>query len=230
VKLVASENVYPYSLSEAAKLERFRLFRFYFHKRLVIFDRIMLKPFLQFDRSLFYYINNKWSNELFDAVMPFVRNQYLWVPVYLFLLLFVFINFRGKVWWWVLFFLATFALTDMISTQIFKAFIHRPRPCVDAEASQYVRMLIPCSYSYSFVSSHAANHFGIAIFLFQTMKHFAKKWIWLAFLWASLVAYAQLYVGAHFPFDVLGGAFLGLLIGHRTALIFNRQFGGLQVS
>lgn len=190
----------------------------------------MLKPILQFDRSLFYYINNKWSNDLFDAAMPFIRNQFFWVPVYLFLLLFVFINFRSKVLWWVLFFLTTFALTDMISTQVIKAFVQRPRPCADAEAAHFVRMLIPCSYSYGFVSSHAANHFGIAIFLFQTMKHFAKQWIWLAFVWAFLVGYAQLYVGAHFPFDVIGGGALGLLIGHRTALIFNKQFGGLQVN
>lgn len=190
----------------------------------------MLKPFLQLDRSLFYYINNRWSNDLFDAVMPFARNQFIWVPVYLFLLLFVFINFRSKWWWWVLFFLATFALTDLISTQFIKAFVQRPRPCADAVSAQTVRMLIPCSYSYGFVSSHAANHFGMAMFLFYTMKHFAKPWIKLVFVWAILVAYAQVYVGAHFPLDVAGGALLGLFIGYRTALIFNKQFGGLQVN
>jgi membrane-associated phospholipid phosphatase len=190
----------------------------------------MLKPVLQLDRSLFYYINRQWSNDFFDAIMPFLRNQYLWGPVYLFLLLFVWINFRSKVWWWLLFFLATFALTDMISTQVFKAFFERARPCADAISSQSVRMLIPCSYSYGFVSSHAANHFGIAMFLLGTMRSFSGRWIWLAFLWAGLVSYAQLYVGAHFPLDVVCGGLLGILIGHRTALIFNKQFGGLQVN
>ena len=145
----------------------------------------MLKPVIQFDRSLFYYINNKWSNDFFDAVMPFMRNQYFWVPVYLFLLVFVITNFRTKAWWWILFFLATFALTDMISTQVFKAFFERPRPCADAITSQSVRMLIPCSYSYGFVSSHAANHFGIAMFLFGTMKQFSKSWIWLVFTYSK---------------------------------------------
>lgn len=190
----------------------------------------MLKPFIDFDRWLFYYINNKWSNGLFDAVLPFARNQFTWVPVYLFLLVFVFVNFRKKAAWWVLFFLATFALTDLISTQLIKAFVERPRPCADAVASETVRMLIPCSYSFSFVSSHAANHVGLAMFMFVTMKHFAGKWIWLAFAWAFLVCYAQVYVGAHFPFDVLGGALLGLLIGSQTAAIFKKQFGGLQLS
>lgn len=190
----------------------------------------MVNPFLQFDRSMFYLINNKWSNNLFDAVMPFIRNQFFWVPVYFFILLFVSVNFRKKALWFFLFFIATFALTDLISTQIIKSLVERPRPCADIITAQTVRMLIPCSYSYGFVSSHAANHFGISFFLFQTMKHFAKPWIWLVFVWAVLVSYAQLYVGAHFPADVAGGALLGILISYRTSLIFNKQFGGLQFS
>lgn len=199
-------------------------------KNFSTFGNTMLKSVLQLDRSLFYYINNKWSNDVFDAVMPFIRNQYFWVPLYLFLLAFVLINFRTKALWWILFFLATFALTDLISTQVIKAFVERPRPCADPFASETVRMLIPCSYSYSFVSSHAANHFGLAMFMFMSMKQFSKRWIWLVFLWALLVSYAQVYVGAHFPFDVSGGALLGVFIGHRTAIIFNKQFGGLQVN
>jgi membrane-associated phospholipid phosphatase len=199
-------------------------------KNFSTFGNTMLKSVLQLDRSLFYYINNRWSNDAFDAVMPFIRNQYLWVPVYLFLFVFVFVNFQKKVWWWVLFFLATFALTDLISSSVIKALIERPRPCVDPVASETVRMLIPCSYGYSFVSSHAANHFGIAMFLFMTMKQFSNRWIWIVFAWAAIVSFAQVYVGAHFPFDVLGGGLLGLVIGHRTAIIFNKQFGGLQVN
>lgn len=201
-----------------------------FHKRFVIFDHTMLKSVLQMDRSLFYYINNRWSNNVFDGIMPFIRNQYFWVPLYLFLLVFVFTNFRTKAWWWLLFFLATFALTDLISTQVIKVLVERPRPCVDPVASETVRMLIPCSYGYSFVSSHATNHFGIAMFMFMSMKQFSNRWIWLLFVWALLISFAQIYVGAHFPIDVFGGTLLGLFIGHRTAIIFNKQFGGLQVN
>jgi membrane-associated phospholipid phosphatase len=206
------------------------LWRGLFHKRFVIFDHTMLKSVLQMDRSLFYYINNRWSNDVFDAVMPFIRNQYFWVPLYLFLLVFVLTNFRSKVWWWLLFFLATFALTDLISVQVIKALIERPRPCVDPIASESVRMLIPCSYSSSFVSSHAANHFGMAMFMFMSMKQFSNRWIWLVFAWAFMISFAQIYVGAHFPVDVLCGSLLGMFIGHRTAIIFNKQFGGLQVN
>lgn len=216
-------------LKQWAKVERILRKQLLFHKWFVIFDSIMVKALLNFDRSLFSTINQTWSNPVFDVLMPFIRNQFFWVPVYLFLLAFMVLNFRKKAGWWVLFFLATFALTDMISTQVIKAFIERPRPCADVFTSDTARMLIPCSYSFSFVSSHAANHFGIAMFVFMTLKQISNRSIWLLFVWAFVVCYAQVYVGAHFPFDVLGGALLGLFIGHRTAIIFNRQFKPLTI-
>lgn len=188
----------------------------------------MLNPLLEFDRWLLRLINQQWSNPLLDAVMPFVRNQFLWVPVYLFLLLFVGLNFRKQVLGWVLLFLVTFALTDLISTQVLKTFIQRPRPCWDGITAGQVRMLIPCSHAYSFVSSHAANHFGIAAFLWTTFRHLQLKYLWLVFAWAALIAYAQVYVGAHFPLDVTGGAVLGLFIGRITGVQFRRRFGLLQ--
>jgi undecaprenyl-diphosphatase len=188
----------------------------------------MLKPILNFDRSLFRFINQDCSNGVFDVLMPFLRNQYTWVPVYIFLLVFMLVNFRNKAIWWVLFFLASFAVSDLATNQLIKAWFQRPRPCVDAATYQWVRMLIPCSSSYGFVSSHASNHFAISAFSFFTMRQFAKPWIWLFYVWAALVCIAQVYVGAHFPFDVMGGAMFGLLIGWRMATIFNQRFGGLQ--
>lgn len=190
----------------------------------------MLQPFINYDRLLFQLINQRWSNSLFDALMPFIRNQYTWVPLYLFLLVLVIANFKTKGLWWVLFFLACFALTDLVSAQLFKPFFERLRPCNDAFTAPSARMLIPCSGSYGFVSSHAANHFGMAMFMFVTMKSFAKPWIWLAFVWAGLIGLAQVYVGAHFPLDVVCGALLGILLGRFAAGHYIRQFGGLKTT
>ena len=188
----------------------------------------MLELLLQLDRKFFQFVNQTTSNSLFDVLMPFFRNQYTWVPVYLFLLVFVFANFKNRAWWWILFFLATFALTDLISQQVVKQIFDRPRPCIDAMSADSVRMLIRCSDGFSFVSSHATNHFGLSMFIFQTMKHFGKPWVWLAFIWAALVCYAQVYVGAHFPLDVLGGALLGCFLGWFTSRNYIKQFGGLK--
>ena len=148
----------------------------------------------------------------------------LFRSVYFFLILFGLLNFRKQFLPWVGFFLLTFALTDLISTQIFKEFIQRPRPCWDNITAAHVRMLIPCSHAYSFVSSHASNHFGIAIFLFTTLQPFFRKGLWIVFIWALSVSLAQVYVGAHFPGDVLGGAVLGLFIGYLTAKRFKKYY------
>ncbi|HMO32276.1 MAG TPA: phosphatase PAP2 family protein [Lacibacter sp.] len=184
----------------------------------------MLKSILDTDRSLFHLLNQTWSHPWLDAVLPFFRNQFFWAPVYLFLLIFSLLYYKKQALWWIAFFLVTFAITDMVSTQLIKAVIQRPRPCWDGVTASTARMLIPCSHAYSFVSSHAANHFGMAMFLYGTLHAVAGRWIWLAFAWAALVCYAQVYVGAHFPLDVTGGALLGLLVGKLTAGRFKRLY------
>jgi membrane-associated phospholipid phosphatase len=184
----------------------------------------MLKKILESDQYVFDLINQSWSNPLMDAVMPFFRNQFTWVPVYFFLILFAYFNFRKSMIPWIAFFLLTFALTDMISTQIIKEIVQRPRPCWNDLTSDHVRMLIPCSPAYSFVSSHAANHMGMAIFIFGTLYPLFGKKLRIVFIWALLVCLAQVYVGAHFPGDVLGGALLGWVTGYCTMTLFNKYY------
>ncbi len=88
-----------------------------------------------------------------------------------------------------------------------------------------VRLLVPCSGSYSFTSSHATNHFGMAAFFFFTFRHFLKYWAWIPFVWAFLVVYAQIYVGIHYPLDIIGGAGLGIALAWMVASFFNKRFG-----
>ena len=181
---------------------------------------------VQWDQGFFEKINGDWANPVFDTVMPFLRNSNHWVPLYLFVLVFVLLNFKTKGIWWFVFFLITVALTDMTGNYVFKLEFERQRPCNDPLFVDHVRLLLKqCGAGYSFISNHAANHFGMAVFFFVTFRHLLRKWAFLALFWAASIAYAQVYVGVHYPLDVVCGALLGLAFGITTGTFFNKRFG-----
>lgn len=185
-----------------------------------------VEKLVEWDKSLFLVVNNELTNPLFDIVMPFIRNGDHWMPLYLFLIVFMLINFKKKGWWWIVFFFCTVALTDMTGTFVFKNNFERLRPCSDPAFMMQTRLLLDhCSGAYSFVSNHAANHFGMAAFFYITTRSFMQKWAAIGFIWAALIAYAQVYVGVHYPMDVLAGSVLGLLFGTFTGRLFNNRFG-----
>lgn len=114
----------------------------------------------------------------------------------------------------------------MTGTRVFKHVFQRLRPCDDPMFASSVRLLLKyCAAGYSFISNHAANHFGLATFFYFTLRNYLPKWTWIAWLWAFAIGYAQIYVGIHFPLDVVGGAVLGILFGLAMAMFFNKKFG-----
>jgi membrane-associated phospholipid phosphatase len=179
----------------------------------------------ELDRSLFIKINGNWTNSFFDKIMPWLREGMIWIPLYLFLGMFVLLNFRFKGLWWCLLFICTIALTDLIGFYGFKIIFERPRPCNDPEFLSQARLLLKQCNGYGFISNHAANHFGMAAFFFISFRHIFKKWACALFVWAAIIAYAQVYVGIHYPFDVLIGALLGTTVGFVTGSFFNKRFG-----
>ncbi|GAA4313946.1 phosphatase PAP2 family protein [Compostibacter hankyongensis] len=184
-----------------------------------------MQDLLKFDYRLFFVLNGHWHAPWLDTIFPFFRNPFFWAPLYLFLVLFMLINFRWRGWWWVLFFLLTFAVTDYTCGNIIKDLTLRMRPCNDPVMSQHTRSLVPCAGHHSFPSNHAANHFALAMFLFLTLRERFGRWMGLFFVWAFLVSYAQIYVGQHYPTDIVAGTALGLVIGTLTALFYNRRIG-----
>jgi membrane-associated phospholipid phosphatase len=185
-------------------------------------------PWLQrLDENLFKAVNHNWSNPLFDAVMPFLRKSNNWFPLYALLLVFVLVRFKWKALWWILFFIITVSLTDSIGTYVFKYGFQRIRPCNEPGMLEQLRLLVVCPSGYGFMSNHAANHFGMATFLFLSFRHLFKTWMWIAFLWAGSIAYAQVYVGVHYPMDIICGAGWGILAGSFTGYLYNRFFGPL---
>jgi membrane-associated phospholipid phosphatase len=183
------------------------------------------------DKKLFILLNSKWTNPFFDIVLPYFRDSVFWAPLYLFLLVFIAINYGKKGWWWSVAFVCTIAIADMVSSRIFKQGFERLRPCQDPFFFDQVRLLLKsCSGSFSFTSSHAANHFGMATFASITFYSTFKRYIFLTYLWAFFISYAQVYVGVHYPLDVLGGAAIGTLAGVLTASVFNKQVGSFTLA
>lgn len=176
------------------------------------------------DHELWRYLHVAWRSEALDAVMPFVRNQFTWAPLYLFLLVFMPANFGKRGWLWCLGFLLCFALADVISGSIIKPNVERVRPCNDRRFIEFVHLLVPRSSGWSFPSSHAANHFALGAFSAVTL-HGRLRWFWpIPMIWALAVCYAQVYVGVHWPMDVIAGGLLGAGIGIVVARAFERRW------
>jgi undecaprenyl-diphosphatase len=169
------------------------------------------------DTAAFEFINGTLSNRLFDAVLPWFREKLFWAPLYLFILVFIWYNFPR--WFWPLLFGAVLvvALSDSISSRLIKMEVQRIRPCNDPAMAGRVRLRVEgCGAGYSFTSSHASNHFGVAVFLIGALGR-VRRWVRPALLaWAGGVALAQVYVGVHYPLDVVAGGLLGAAIGWWT--------------
>lgn len=174
---------------------------------------------IQLDQSLFSAINQGLSNPFFDWLMPFLRNRFFWSPVYLFLAIFFVRNYRKRGWMLLLFFILTFSVTDYLTSSVIKPSVERLRPCNDPEIKSEVNTLIACGSGYSFPSTHAANHFALAFFL---INMFFTRWrliLPISIVWAASIAFAQVYVGVHFPLDVTFGAMIGAMTGFMMAAI-----------
>lgn len=181
----------------------------------------------EWDTWFLLKINRDWSNSFFDQVLPIWRNQNTWLPLYAFLFFFVVLNFEWKSYLpWIIGFVATIALCDQVSSGILKDWVNRTRPCNDPLLMYRINFLLNYKPTGgSFTSSHATNHFGMAFFIYHTLKNYFNKWVYLFFFWAATISYAQVYVGVHFPLDVICGAMLGTLLGSLVAMVFHRYFG-----
>jgi membrane-associated phospholipid phosphatase len=183
----------------------------------------MLDRVIRLDFWLFNKINGQWTNDCLDVVLPLLRESIFWIPLYFFLLIFIWANFGKKGLYWALFLICTAAMCDVVSSHIIKQAIFRYRPCRNPEIGAKVRLLVSyCGSNSSFTSSHATSHFGIAMFIYKSLGKYTSGWTGLFFIWAAVICYAQVYVGVHFPFDILCGALVGCMIGYSFSWVFNK--------
>jgi undecaprenyl-diphosphatase len=175
---------------------------------------------VQLDRDLFTFINSTASSSSIDWLFKTLRYDYTWIPLYAFILYWVVSRHRKYAVQFVLFSLVAFAVTDYVSASVLKPMFARLRPCHDPAVRAGLRDLVGCGGQYGMPSSHASNHFGLAsmwYFIFAWMS--SRRWWWL-WLWAVLICYAQVYVGKHFPGDIVVGAIFGTCVGTLLAILF----------
>lgn len=150
-----------------------------------------------------------------------ISGKYEWIPLYVLIIFFIFKKFKLKGIIPFLLIIISIALADLISVHCFKEVFQRLRPCHNPEIENFVHLVNnKCGGRYGFVSSHAANTFALAGFAFKIFKN--KYFTISIIFWAAIVSYSRIYLGVHYPADIIGGAILGLLIGLLMFFFFEK--------
>ena len=165
------------------------------------------------DSDLFLFLNGLHADWM-DGVMALITKMWVWFPLYL-LLIYWTVKQYGKRCWWVFLAVAIVVLcSDQLSSHVCKPLFHRLRPCYNTDLQDLIHLPKGLAGGkYGFVSSHAANTFAVASFLTATLRK-NHKWMGIVlYLWAFISSYSRIYMGYHYPGDILCGAILGILIG-----------------
>ena len=176
-----------------------------------------MEKLIEIDMKLFTLLNG-WHSISFDPIMIFLSKVWVWVPLYLGVLVYLFFTKKWKI---ALLAVVVIVLAYLASEHIsvfIKESVARLRPCEEPLLVNSVRMLEPHGSLYGFVSGHACNTFCFAALSSLIIRK--RIYSILIFIWAALVSYSRIYVGKHYPADIIGGALLGLLIAYLFRLIY----------
>lgn len=171
--------------------------------------------------SKFFLLLNGMHNHFFDYVMLWASNRWIWIPFYALVLFRIYKLFGKKTIMVVVLTALLITASDQLSTNAIKNVVKRPRPCHEVSLQGKIHLVNNyCGGQFGFVSSHAANCFALLSFLFLLMRSQDKLLLRLLAAWAILVSYSRIYLGAHYPGDVICGAVLGIILGILFSIIY----------
>lgn len=170
----------------------------------------MLEKIIDLDKSLFVFLNNLGS-EPFDAIWLLITNQRNWIPFFLLLAYILYKKVNQKQFLFVLVFIALMITFCDQMTNLIKNNVERLRPCNDIELEGLIRV-VKDSNTFSYFSGHAANSTAAMMFVFLILRQF-YKYAYLIFLYPLIFAYSRIYLGLHFPLDIISGYIFGSLTG-----------------
>ena len=181
----------------------------------------MIDHLIEIDEQLFLILNRMHDSWLDPVMWLFSKNEAS-IPLYAFLLFHIYKVYKEKTWGILLSVGLLILMTDQFTSGLMKPFFERLRPSHEPALEGMVHIVNGYSGgSYGFASSHAANTFGIAMFLSCILKK-EKPWISWLFLWAAFVSYTRIYLGVHYPGDILVGALVGVLFGWIVFKLYSR--------
>jgi undecaprenyl-diphosphatase len=180
----------------------------------------MLEELLHLDKEIFLFLNNL-GTPGWDGLWLFITNKWSSIPLYVLLLIltYKFLGLRKT-----LLILVTITILITVTDQLsnfFKLGVQRLRPCYDPELSGLVRLVkASCGGKYGYFSAHAANSFATAFFFLLLLKKRYNFLLWILLPWAIIVAGSRIYIGVHFPLDIISGALIGMLMAWLFARLY----------
>lgn len=179
----------------------------------------MLDKILQWDRDTLIYLNSLGFEE-YDLLWATITNIYTWIPLFLFFFVLVFWKFPRREAIYVTLTIISLVVFILVATDLTKEFFGRLRPNNNSDINSMIRVLKNPS-TFSFFSGHASSSFSITTVLTLFLRR-RFKWVWLFYLWPLLFALSRIYVGVHYPVDIIVGAIVGVITAFAFYNLYTR--------